>query len=89
MQLQAPLSCGQTVFECWERTSKNNRHAKLSIGKCKPADKTEGSVEGDTNYFEVDMVFNGKADGSVAKLLPCWTQAQKGLSSNRSRNTVG
>ena len=27
--------------------------------------------------------------GSVAEWLACWTQAQKGLGSNRSRNTVG
>jgi len=27
--------------------------------------------------------------GSVAKWLACWTQAQKGLSSNRSRDAVG
>ena len=26
--------------------------------------------------------------GSVAKWLACWTQAQKGLDSNRSRDTV-
>ena len=27
--------------------------------------------------------------GSVAKWLACWTQAQKGLGSNRSRDAVG
>ena len=27
--------------------------------------------------------------GSVAEWLACWTQAQKGLSSNRSRDAVG
>jgi len=27
--------------------------------------------------------------GSVAEWLPCWTQAQKGLGSNRSRDAVG
>ena len=27
--------------------------------------------------------------GSVAEWLACWTQAQKGLGSNRSRDTVG
>jgi len=27
--------------------------------------------------------------GSVAEWLACWTQAQKGLGSNRNRNTVG
>ena len=27
--------------------------------------------------------------GSVAEWLACWTQAQKGLGSNRSRNAVG
>jgi len=27
--------------------------------------------------------------GSVAEYLACWTQAQKGLGSNRSLNAVG
>ena len=27
--------------------------------------------------------------GSVAEWLACWTQAQKGLRSNRSRDAVG
>jgi len=27
--------------------------------------------------------------GSVAEWLACWTQAQKGLGSNRSRDAVG
>jgi len=27
--------------------------------------------------------------GSVAEWLVCWTQAQKGLGSNRSRDAVG
>jgi len=27
--------------------------------------------------------------GSVAEWLVCWTQAQEGLGSNRSRNVVG
>ena len=27
--------------------------------------------------------------GSVAELLACWTQAQKGPGSNRSRDAVG
>ena len=28
-------------------------------------------------------------DSSVAEWLACWTQAQKGLGSNRSRDAVG
>ena len=28
-------------------------------------------------------------DGSVAEWLVCWTQAQKGLGSNRRRDAVG
>jgi len=28
-------------------------------------------------------------DGSVAEWLACWTQAQKGLGLNRSRDAVG
>jgi len=31
----------------------------------------------------------GNVGGSVAEWLACWTQAQKGPGSNRSRDTVG
>jgi len=31
----------------------------------------------------------GILGGSVAEWLACWTQAQKGLGSNRSRDAVG
>jgi len=34
-------------------------------------------------------VYVVKGAGSVAEWLPCWSQAQKGPGSNRSRNTVG
>jgi len=30
-----------------------------------------------------------KTSGSVAEWLACWTQAQKGLGSNHSRDAVG
>jgi len=30
-----------------------------------------------------------RRDGSVVNWLACWTQAQKGLGSNRSRDAVG
>ena len=33
--------------------------------------------------------YNKKKGGSVAEWLACWTQAQKGVSSNRSRDAVG
>jgi len=32
---------------------------------------------------------NGNMGGSVAEWLACWTQAQKGPGSNRSRDAVG
>ena len=32
---------------------------------------------------------NSKRGGSVAEWLACWTQAQKGLGSNRSSDAVG
>ena len=32
---------------------------------------------------------HGPDGGSVAEWLACWTQAQKGLGSNRSRDAVG
>jgi len=31
----------------------------------------------------------GQRRGSVAEWLACWTQAQKGLGSSRSRDAVG
>jgi len=33
--------------------------------------------------------YSGLVGGSVAEWLACWTQAQKGLGSNRSRDAVG
>ena len=38
-------------------------------------------------WFLVDIL--QKVSGSVAEWLACWTQAQKGLGSNRSHNAVG
>jgi len=38
-----------------------------------------------TNYFD-HLLLSG---GSVAEWLVCWTQAQKGLGSGRSRDAVG
>jgi len=40
----------------------------------------------DTNSFEALQYLQG---GSVAEWLACWTQAQKGPSSNRRRDAVG
>ena len=41
----------------------------------------------------IGVVFGGHGEirkgGSVAEWLACWTQAQKGLGSNRSRDAVG
>jgi len=34
-------------------------------------------------------VYWSERDGSVAEWLACWTQAQKGPGSNRSRDAVG
>jgi len=34
------------------------------------------------------LVSNTEVDDSVAEWLACWTQAQKGLGSNRSRDAV-
>ena len=42
------------------------------------------------NSGERTVCNNGMSEGgSVAKWLACWTQAQKGLGSNRSRDAVG
>ena len=44
-----------------------------------------------TNSYNVGEITNEyhKKGGSVAEWLACWTQAQKGLGSNRSRDAVG
>ena len=34
-------------------------------------------------------IYNSNEGGSVAEWLACWTQAQKGPGSNRSRDAVG
>jgi len=42
--------------------------------------------------MEVDLlvaIFSLTICGSVGEWLACWTQAQKGRGSNRSRNAVG
>jgi len=36
-----------------------------------------------------DLFIDSSCLGSVAERLACWTQLQKGLVSNRSRNAVG
>ena len=38
-------------------------------------------------YVFLSLIIN--EGGSVAEWLACWTQAQKGLGSNRSRDAVG
>ena len=51
--------------------------------------------QGQFGAFNVQVgppVFSAATDiggGSVAEWLACWTQAQKGLGSNRSRDAVG
>ena len=39
--------------------------------------------------FIIGLNINTVKRGSVAEWLACWTQAQKGLGSNRSRDAVG
>ena len=36
-----------------------------------------------------DLTIRNEGGGSVAEWLACWTQAQTGLGSNRSRDAVG
>jgi len=40
-------------------------------------------------HFTIALTITATADGSVAEWLACWTQAQKGLGSNCSRDPVG
>jgi len=46
------------------------------------------SRSGAAGYFTLLLLSSCKG-GSVAEWLACWTQAQKGLGSNRSRDAVG
>ena len=49
------------------------------------------SATGDPNEVVIQVVYNGCwcVGGSVAEWLACWTHAQKGPGSNRSRDAVG
>jgi len=44
------------------------------------------SITRQTSFFGTVHHIEG---GSIAEWLACWTQAQKGLGSNRSRDAVG
>jgi len=49
-------------------------------------------VGGIRDRLAVSLLLKGSTydtGGSVAEWLACWTQAQKGLGSNRSRDPVG
>jgi len=53
---------------------------------CQPSSKTRHTAPHSEVYCGVTTVVLG---GSVAEWLACWTQAQKGPGSNRSRDAVG
>jgi len=40
-------------------------------------------------FKKIIFMYVDRLGGSVAEWLACWTQAQKGLGSNRSRDAVG
>jgi len=40
------------------------------------------------NFRHIVVPYLSSVGGSVAEWLACWTQAQKGLGSNRSRDAV-
>ena len=42
-----------------------------------------------TFMIYIQLYFTILYGGSIAEWLACWTQAQKGLGSNRSRDAVG
>jgi len=48
-----------------------------------------GSRNGDVAATGIQALHLVDRGGSVAEWLACWTQAQKGLGSNRSRDAVG
>ena len=59
----------------------NNCHALSPSGSL-------GRLLAETNSWNLHTVHSNRG-GSVAEWLACWTQAQKGPVTNRSRDAVG
>ena len=56
---------------------------------CSQLNETTAITESNKRFVDVKQSLVRGCGGSVAEWLACWTQAQKGLGSNRSRDAVG
>jgi len=77
-------SDGRLLLGIW----RDSLHVTCGLTACTPGsapDPTLGNEYGKTLLFS----FTELKGGSVAEWLACWTQAQKGPGSNRSRDAVG
>ena len=89
-----PLS--QTFETRFREAAGNKNSVKFSgnpgyvVGEPIRAGKLNSTGSASVRYFPVFFSYSVKLDGgSVAEWLACWTQAQKGPGSNRSRDAVG
>jgi len=77
-------SLDMCVSEMCERT---DRHTDTLIATfCTPLEEYNRTRHNTVQCFKFPLVYSG---GSVVEWLACWTQAQKGPVSNRSRDAVG
>jgi len=77
--------CFYTLMEGWQR------RGRYHIVRQAVPDGGSGDWEGPARPPTVGSLTHGtsRSGGSVAEWLACWTQAQKGPGSNRSRDAVG
>ena len=91
-QQHGTRSCRSISPACWAPSSKPTARCCC----CRSTGQTDGRTCGryidparhTTRQHIVVLVFTVRG-GSVAEWLACWTQAQKGPGSNRSRDAVG
>ena len=80
----------------WKQTDRRTRPIAVSCPRTRPVTILTLNSNPNNCYFYCPFgeyvrysIFNGRKGGSVAEWLACWTQAQKGPGSNRSRDAVG
>jgi len=92
-RLATLLTCQLTS----EPDSSRSQLARVACGFLFNLVNTHGVYAAVTSFCSIEYVlgncfakcFRAARCGSVAEWLACWTQAQKGLGSNRSRDAVG
>ena len=80
---QTPRLSIETACQCHDRRACRSPSPYSRTGLC----HLTLPVTCPPSVFNIDYI--RRTDGSVAEWLACWTQAQKGLGSNRSRDAVG